>query len=151
MRPSRAMIPMELLAASISILVGLVGMTGWPPGIGTLYAALHSYGERYLWFVLLASPAVAMLGFGWLEWFSKELRMSPERVDRNARRRARASLLQLVSWIYGLKLLADANGAGWIGLLAVIMVVFLGWSYVENRRVQREIRNATTRYLAPGR
>lgn len=145
------MIPMEMLAASISFLAALVGGLGIPLGEGTLHSALAHGGEHLVWLVLLGAPSVALFILAAREWKMPQLKRNAAAVDNSCRWRSRAAGVQALSWIYGLKLLAAANGASWFGVLSAVMVVFLGWSYIENRRVRREIKHQTTAFMATGR
>lgn len=150
MKPSRAMIPLELLISTLSLLSAWLGAFAWPVKPGALYWLLAEHRENAVWFALLGLPAVALFVVSFREWHGAAL--GALELDRSCRLRARLVLLQGLSWVYGLKLLIVSGGAmGGVGALSIVMLIFCSWSYKENRRVRREIRTATVHFAATGR
>ena len=151
MKPSRGMIPMELLIACLSLSFALVGGLGWPPPEGPLYGLLVEKGQSVVWLVLLGTPAAVLAGLGAAEW-RRGRHWDVVRLDRSCCHRSWLVGIQGLCWLYGLylPLAAPWTNLRGIALISVVMMFFCAWSYVENRRVRREIRRETTSFLAPG-
>ena len=137
MKPSRAMIPGEILVSAIGLVLAVFGglVPGW------LNAVLMARGEAWVWMLLLGSASTACIGLGireHLEWKSWGL---VER-ERTARLRGRAVLWQGLCWMHAIYFGFD-YGAPLIGSIGVVCFSYCVWAYLENRRTCREIRYAT--------
>ena len=137
MKPSRAMIPGELLCSLLGCLLAWFGgvQTGW------LNSVLASRNENVLWLLLLGVPALVSMTFGlremlhWPKW-------NLAKREFTARWRGRAVLAQGVCWFYAIYFGFD-HGAELIGWIGIICFAYCVWAYLENRRTCREIRYAT--------
>ena len=137
MKPSRAMIPGEILASAIGLVLAIFG--GMVPG--WLHAVLTARGEDLVWMILLGSSATASLVLGVREYLYWRRWNLIER-ERTARLRGRAVLWQGLCWMHAIYFGFD-YGAPLIGSIGVVCFAFCVWAYLENRRTCREIRYAT--------
>lgn len=137
MKPSRAMIPGEIHCSLIGCVLAWFG--GLRPG--WLHVVLLSRDEALIWMVLLGVPSLVTLMLG-----LRELLLWPAwgliKREATARWRGRAILVQGLCWIYAVYFGFD-YGAELIGCIGLTCFAFCAWSYIENRRACREIRNAT--------
>lgn len=138
MKPSRAMIPGEILCSVIGLELAYFGgiYTGW------LHSVLAQRGGNFVWFVTLGVPAAMSLFLGVREMVFWQHWNFPHRMA-TARWRARSILLQGLCWLYAVYF-CFGEGIMLIGWLGVSCFAFCVWSYLENRRTCREIRYATT-------
>lgn len=141
MKPSRAMIPGEILCSLVGIVLAYFGgiYDGW------LHDVLNRREGAGAWLVMLGIPALAALYLGvreiwyWRHWGSI-------RQEQSARWRARAVLIQGLCQLYAVYF-CFVEGIDLIGSLGVVLFGFCAWSYLENRRTCREIRYATSAAL----
>lgn len=137
MKPSRAMIPGEILASSLGMVLAAFGgaIPGW------LHTVLASRGEDLVWMLLLGTSAMASLVLGVREFLYWKKWNLIER-ERTARLRSRAVLWQGLCWMHAVYFGFD-YGAPLMGSIGVVCFCFCVWAYLENRRTCREIRYAT--------
>lgn len=137
MKPSRAMIPGEILCS----LLGCV--LAWFGGIesGWLHSVLASRNESVLWLGMLGIPSLVSLVFGIRELFSWP-RWGLIKREATAKWRGRAVMGQGLCWLYAIYFGFD-HGALLIGWIGIVCFGYCVWSYVENRRTCREIHYAT--------
>lgn len=148
MKPSRAMIPGELFAAYVALAYAWAGAGGWPMTPGPIAHLVAAHANPVLWLALLGAPALLLIGVSGGEWFAHRracadctLRWSFDELARSALVRGRLCLALICGWLYLAKLtLQIPSGASAASLVAAGGVAFCVWFYVENRRVQREIR-----------
>lgn len=151
MKPSRAMIPAEISWAYIALSLAWSGANMWPFKITWLNEVLTKAGHDILWPVFIVIPAAGLMFFSGREyiasrWPSKDprKRWSLDRIESSARARGWLSLLLAFSFgymVYVLSIVGKHPNS--IMLIAVGGVVFTLWSWLENRRVQREYREHT--------
>lgn len=143
MKPSRAMIPLEIGCALTGIALALFGLLI----DGPFREVLAERNGVATWFFLLGMPAVVLCYEASREWFTHRWMNLAQR-ERSAVLRGRLVLTQALCWLYAVYVvLADQDQAD--DVIAIIGVVNFGlcmWSYWENRRVKREIRIQTTTY-----
>lgn len=137
MKPSRAMIPGEILCSLHGALLAWFG--GVQPG--WLHTVLEARGDAVAWLFMLGVPSWVQLFLAVREWIFWR-RWGVIAVERSARWRARAIMGQGLCWLYAIYFGFHA-GAFLIGWLGLIAFGFCCWSYLENRRSCREIRYAT--------
>ena len=137
MKPSRAMIPGEILCAVFGI---VFAWFGWAQ-MGWLKTVLESRGESVIWMALLGIPAMVTLIFDVREWMLWR-RWNLIKREQTARWRGRAVAAQGLCWLYAVYVGYD-YGAQLVGTLGIVCFGFCVWAYVENRRTCREIRYAT--------
>jgi hypothetical protein len=147
MKPSRGMIPLELLIASLSLCLASIGGLGWPAPSGALYDLLTLKGQALVWLLLLGGPAAVLFPVSLLEWCSG-IHWDVVRLDRSCRVRAALVGIQGLCLLYGVYLPLKSGGSlRGLALVTGILIVFCSWSYIENRRVRREIRSQTARFV----
>lgn len=128
MKPSRAMIPGEILCAALGLVLAYFGAAydGW------LHKVLSERGEEYWWMVLLGGPALIMLVLSTWEWFAGSTSNA-----KFAKWRGRMVAGQGLCWLYAVYFGFDGR-AELIGSIGAVGFGFCLWSYWENRRVTRE-------------
>lgn len=141
MKPARAMIPGEILCSLFAISLAWSGGGFWPFEPGLLYKILKATdGRNMLWAICLGVPAITLMTLSIREWICG-LSWTPHQVRVSSCFRGKMVLAMGLCWIYSLYLLGfHANGANSLLLQTIIASMYCGWSYVENRRVQREVR-----------
>lgn len=137
MKPSRAMIPGEILCS----LLGCV--LAWFGGIesGWLHSVLAARNESLIWLVLLGVPCLVSLVLGIRELLNWPTWGLVKR-EATARWRGRAVLWQGLCWFYAIYFGFD-HGALMIGWIGIVCFSYCVWSYLQNRRACREIHYAT--------
>lgn len=141
MKPSRAMIPGEILCSAIGLIMAWFGgmHDGW------LHAVLAARGEQWLWMALLGSSSLASMVLC-LREYTRWKTWGWVRLEQTARWRGRAVLWQGLCWLHAVYFGYD-YGAPLIGSIGSACFAFCVWAYLENRRTCREIRYATAAYI----
>jgi hypothetical protein len=163
----------EIGWAFVALSFAWSGMGGWPLEPSYLHRALERTGETVLWGVAIGIPALVLLVASLREywaiayppadpWRARARRWSILQIDRSARIRGRMCLVLAGSWAYMFKVMLElsvlqetANGVfEGVRANAIIPISLFGclcmfWSYLENRRVQRDVRKATGMFPAP--
>lgn len=146
MKPSRAMIPGEISWAFIALAFAWAGSGAWPLEPGPLYRMVAKHAHPWIWGALLGAPALVLMWVSAREWRAYCCRRVPRcwslhELEASARRRGRLCLALLAGWLYMLKIAGGAiHGTSATAAVAAGGIAFMLWFYVENRRVQREIR-----------
>lgn len=148
MKPSRAMIPGEISWAFIALAYAWAGAGAWPLQPGSLYYVVSRHAHPALWGLLLGVPALLLMLASAREWAAHfracgdyTQRWSVEELHRSAQLRGRLCLALIAGWGYMIKIAAGiTSGANATSVVALGGVLFMLWFYIENRRVQREIR-----------
>lgn len=151
MKPSRAMISGEMSWAFVALAFAWAGVTQG----SYLNRLLEQHAEPLLWGVLLAGPALVLMALSVREWIAHSSRRcwGIVELEASARWRGRLCLALIAGWLYMLKIAATfSSGANATSAVALGGVVFMLWFYIQNRRVQREIRVQTAQFgaAAPG-
>jgi len=136
---ARHMLPVEMLAALVSIALGLVAALGRGP----LYAALHGfapwlgYTQNFWWGVALLLGGTLLAGTALDEWrYGRG--WDKRRLVLAADIRCGAALALIVAHLsLAAALAVTGHAAALFGvmLIALILVLFLGWSAVMTRRL----------------
>ena len=136
MKPSRAMIPGEILCAAYGVAMAYFGGLhhGW------LHRTLVERGESVAWLLLLGIPAAALLVVAVREWTAPSIGLV--RREKFAKWRGKLVGVQGLCWLYAVYF-GITQGSSFIGTLGVIGFLFCTWSYWENRRSGREIRHSS--------
>jgi hypothetical protein len=145
MKPSRAMIPGEILCALFALSLAWSGGLSWPFDHGPLYRILAKGDQNVIWLLLMGTPSSALVVLSVREWIYGQ-KWNGRTVSISCYWRGKTVALMGISWLYAVYLIGQLT-VGISGLLvqSVCAAVFCGWSYVENRRVRREIHK---KYLA---
>lgn len=148
MKPSRAMISGELFVAYVALCYAWAGSGAWP-----LHAVPAASAHPMLLALLLGIPALALMAIAATEWVAHDVDQPDSWLERLALRfwrgdlqsadlRGKLCLTLLAGWLYMAKLtLSSSPGANASSLIAIGGVAFCLAFYLENRRVQREIRS----------
>jgi len=168
MKPSHRMLTGEIGWAFVALSFAWSGMGGWPLEPSYLHRALERTGETVLWGAAIGIPALVLLIASLREywaiahwWADARKRWSIVQIDRSVRIRGRMCLVLAVSWAYMFKVMLELSGleetangvfegvrANAIMPIALFGCLCMFWSYLENRRVQRDVRKATGRFTA---
>jgi hypothetical protein len=168
MKPSHRMLTGEIFGALVALSFAWSGMGGWPLEPSYLNRALERTGETVLWAVAIGIPALVLLVVSMREYWAiahppadTAKRWSIVEIDRSVRIRAWMCLAMSVSWAYMFKVMLElsvlretANGvfegvrANAIMPIALFGCLCMFWSWLENRRVQRDVRKATAVFPA---
>lgn len=168
MKPSHRMLTGELSWSLVALAFVWSGMGGWPFEPSYLHRALERQGETWVWCLVIGIPALVLLGASVREyWAIEQWNTDPVRrwtilqFDRSARIRSRCCLAMSASWAYMFKVMlelavlqATTNGvfegvrANAIMPVALFGCVCTFWFWLENRRVQRDVRKATSSFPA---
>lgn len=152
MKPSRAMITGEISWAWVAIAFAYVG-AGLPPfDESYLHLALDKRGIDWLWALAAGAPGLVLLYFSTREYLvyrfpptDPMLRWTMVEIDHSARVRGRASIALVFSWSYiTYASLTTSSRPSVVLPVAIGGAFFSLWFWVENRRVQRDIRKETT-------
>lgn len=165
MKPSRYMLTGEISWALIALAFAWSGMGGWPLAPSYLHRMLERQGNEVLWVLVIGIPALLLVFVSLREWIAHQRaardvrrRWSLVELDRSARIRGRLCLAMVASWAYMFKVMLagalagmfpngqaalDAPRANAILPIALFGAVCMLWFYLENRRVQRDVRKAT--------
>lgn len=152
LKPSRQMITGEISWAFIALAYAWSGSGGWPFEPGPLHRLVERSNSPVLWMIMMGLPGALLALLAMKEWLSNRCSVPYEerwgllKLEKSAIWRGRACLALLFSWFYMIKVILDgrsAEGANTSMAIAVGGVVFMGWFYVENRRVRRDVRNQT--------
>lgn len=157
MKPSRSMITGELSWAWIAFAFAWSGSGFWPFGDSYLYRVLGRQDLDELWSIAVGVPALLLMFFSLREYAAHRWppadpykRWSIVQLDQSARIRGRMCLALLFSWAYVVYVLTNTQARpSALILIALGGVLFMGWFWTENRRVQRDIRKQTTSFRAP--
>lgn len=138
MKPSRAMIPGEILCSLLGCVLAYFGgfHDGW------LHSTLDAKNEAALWLMLLGGPAIISFIACVREWFDWPVWNLLQR-EASVHWRARAILIQGLCWLYAVYV-SFGHEALLLGWISLICFAFCTWAYHENRRTSREIRYSKT-------
>lgn len=134
MKPSSAMIPGEIAVCAFGLVLAIFG------GLidGPLHTALLARHSALAWLLLLGAPALLMLWLDLREW-RRCSRWDMDARHRSARWRSKCALLQAFCWLFAVYFGFATDGAALVGFFGLVGGSYCAWSYVENRRVRREI------------
>lgn len=154
MKPSRMMITGELGWAWVAIVFAYVG-AGLPPfQMAYLHLALDKADVDWLWGFAVGAPGLALLVFALREYLAFrypsvdiQRRWTLVEIDRSARLRGRMNLALAFSWAYIIYANLQTSSRPSVVLpVAAGGIIFSLWFWVENRRVQRDIRKDTASF-----
>lgn len=158
MKPSRAMITGELSWAWVALSFAWSGSGLWPFESSYLHVTLDRRGQEWIWSLFVGVPAVALMIASAREWFSHcYFALAPTmrswsifQLDKSASVRGWLCLALAFSWLYVLYVMLTSTGRP-NAILPVALggLVFMIMFWLENRRVQRDIRKHTASFLAP--
>ena len=174
MKPSRYMLTGEISWALVALSFAWSGMGGWPMAPSYLSRMLERRGggmfvsEQVLWTVVIGVPALVLLFMSLREWWAHKRHIwTMAQIEQSSRIRGRMCLVMFVSWLYMFKVMLagavasmfpngvqmlDAPRANAMLPIALFGAVCMLWFWLENRRVQRDVRKATGVFPAyPGR
>lgn len=137
MKPSRAMIPGEILVSLQGLVLSYFGGV-YPGWLNTVLISRH---EDLWWLFLLGLPALLSLmvcAREMAQWRNFTLFQR----ENTAKWRGRAVLVQGLCFLYAVYFGFD-HGAPLIGCIGFICFAYCVWAYLENRRTCREIRYST--------
>ena len=148
MKPSRGMIPAEVVVSLFALSYAWLGGIAWPGEPGALFRLIYAKEGalgNVVWAFGLGLPAAFLVFFSLHEWWCwQRCRWTVFQHDFSATLRGRLVLCEGLAWAYMLHVLALSDKKlALLALHAGIGVVVCAWSYWENRRVRREIRYAT--------
>ena len=152
MKPSRAMIPAEISWAYIALAFAWSGAGFWPFSDSYLNRILEKHEWEWLWLVYMGIPALALMIVSGREHFAHKRGRCNTLIDMDAsaRLRGRLSLALCFSWIYAeYVLVVVQKRPSALLLIAAGGAFFMFYAWVENRRVQRDVRKQTGTYAAP--
>ena len=133
MKPSNRMLSGEIVASLFALGYALIALQ--PDGyLQKLLLRNDGWIGVLTWSLFIGIPAFTLLVVNVREW-SRPASM------QGAIWRSRLVLIQGLSWLYAVHIMVS-TGRGYSLLMvhAVVGVFFCAWSYIENRRVRREIR-----------
>ncbi len=168
MKPSHRMLTGEISWSLVALAFMWSGAGGWPFEPSYLHRALERQGETWLWCLVIGIPAAVLLWASIREYMviayppkDHKRRWTLIELDRSARIRSSCCLAMSASWAYMFKVMlelsvlkATANGifegvrANAIMPVALFGCVCTFWFWLENRRVQRDVRKATSSFPA---
>lgn len=160
MKPSRMMITGEISWAWVALAFAWSGSGIWPFDESYLNRILGRQEIDDLWAALVGVPALVLLYFSIREWVvhrwqspDPRKRWTMIQLDRSTRMRGRMCLALLFSWAYVIYVLVNTQAKpSALILVALGGAFFQGWFWLENRRVQRDIRKQTVSFpAAPAR
>lgn len=150
MKPSRAMIPAEVSWAYIALVFAWSGSGLWPFESSYLHKVLARDDGDTLWTVVIGLPAILLMiaslreyiAHRWPKWGRRNWSMID--MDISARIRGRLCFALAFSWAYVVyAVLMHVAGGLTVLSLALGGFAFMLFSWVENRRVQRDIKKQT--------
>ena len=163
MKPSHRMLTGEIGWALVALSFAWSGMGGWPLEPSYLHRALDRQGETWLWSLVIGIPALVLFVVSMREYWAiahppadPAKRWSIFQIDRSVRIRACMCLVTSASWAYMFKVMLELSvlrdtanhvfegvRANAIMPIALFGCLCMFWSWLENRRVQRDVRNKT--------
>jgi MFS family permease len=158
----------EIFGALVALSFAWSGMGGWPLLPSYLHRALDRTGETELWSIVIGIPALVLLVVSMREYWAiarppadPAKRWSLIQIDRSVRIRGRMCLVMAASWAYMFKVMLELSvlrdtanhvfegvRANAIMPIALFGCLCMFWSWLENRRVQRDVRKATGHFPA---
>lgn len=148
MKPSRQVIPAEVVVSLFALSYAWLGGIPWPEAASLFRFIARREGlvGNVAWALLLGGPALLLVSVSLREWYCwKRCRWTEAEHNLSALWRSRLVLTQLFSWLYMIHLAVVAERRLFLLTLhASIGAAVCGWSYWENRRVRREIRYSAT-------
>lgn len=168
MKPSHRMLTGEIFGSFVALSFAWSGMGGWPLEPSYLHRALERHDVTWLWSTVIGIPALVLLAVSLREYFAfthppvdPARRWSIWQIERSARIRAWMCLAMSASWAYMFKVMVElsvlretANGvfegvrANAILPIALFGCLCMFWFWLENRRVQRDVRKHTAVFPA---
>lgn len=158
MRPSRMWLVAEIYGALIAIAFAWVGSGFWPFQNAYLFNALDRADLDNIWTISIGVPALFLLVASSREFIAHRWpspnpmsRWNLVTLDESARYRGWAAFGLMFSWIYMFYAIAKiSNRPSAVMPLALLGAIFMGLSWLENRRVQRDCKKQTGAYPAAG-
>lgn len=156
MKPSRAFITGEISWAYVALAFAWSGIGWWPFENAYLAYVLDRREWSWIWCVAMGVPGAALMiaslrehiAFRWPDP-NPMRRWSMIQIDKSARLRGRLCLTLAFSWLYAFYVLTVVTKRpGAFLLIAVGGCAFMLAAWVENRRVQRDIRKQTSSFPA---
>jgi hypothetical protein len=151
MKPSRQVIPVEIMVSLFALSYAGYGSIPWPEATPLFKFIFSREGwiGIFTWAIIVGIPPFWLMLVSGREWlFCKKHRWGPFEIDASATLRGRLVVTQMASWLYLLHLafLSPSRKPMLIIIHAMIGAVICAWSYWENRRVRREIKRSTAAY-----
>lgn len=147
------MITGEMSWAWIALSFAWAGSGIWPFDGSHLHQVLDRRGLDEIWALFVGLPAAALLYFSSREWVAHcaarngfAAAWSVIENARSAKWRARLCMTLTFSWMYVFYALVSAHNNKPSALIPVALggVVFMLMFWLENRRVQRDIRKSSS-------
>jgi hypothetical protein len=160
MTPSHRMLTGEMSWSLVALSFVWSGLGGWPFVESYLHLVLERNGETWVWSLVIGIPALVLLATSVFEYWA--ISHPPEdpakrwticELERSARARAWCCLAMCASWAYMLKVMLELAvpretaywGLGGVRANAIMPIALFGclcmfWFWLENRRVQRDVR-----------
>ena len=151
MKPSRAMIMAEISWAYVALCFAWAGAGIWPFDDAYLNRVLERHDWEVLFAVFMGVPAVALMIAAAKEHFlhKRGLCNTMIAMDASARLRGRLALILAFSWLYAeYVLVVVQRRPSALMLIAAGGFFFMTYAWVENRRVQRDVRKQTGTFAA---
>lgn len=147
LRSSRGMLSGEMSWAFISFCVSIAA-SGAPIFRGTMHLLFGGKGPQ-AWAIAMCAASMCLFVAAFREWLAhryacwrKKIGWTTEDTNESANVRAWCCGVLLPTWWYLAKIVVDhLGGLPVVSMLSFGASAFLAWSFVENRRVRREIRN----------
>lgn len=151
MKPSRAMISGEISWAWVALAFAWSGSGLWPFAESYLHMVLDKRDLDEIWCAAIGIPSTLLMVASTREWIAHRWpsldplkRWTIQQLDNSARLRGRMCLALLFSWVYVTYiLLRTSSRPSAITPVAIGGALFMLWFWIENRRVQRDIRKQT--------
>lgn len=152
------MITGELSWAWIALSFAWSGSGVWPFADSYLHAALDKRDLDWVWSVFVGAPAALLLIFSAREWLSHcSQRVGLARqwtifqLERSAMVRGRLCLALVFSWLYVFYVISTSPSSRPSAITPVAAggAFFMLMFWLENRRVQRDIRKHTASFIVP--
>lgn len=139
------MIFAEISWAYLAMCFAWAGAGFWPFEHAYLNRVLVRHEWEWLWLVFMGIPAVALMVASLREHYAhKHRRMTIVDMDRSARLRGRLCLALAFSWTYAeYVFIVVQSRPSALMLVAAGGVFFMSFAWIENRRVQRDVRKQT--------
>lgn len=151
MRPSRAMITGELSWAWFALTFAWAGSGLWPFHGSYLHRVLDNADMDVVWSFLIGLPAGALMFFSAREWLAHCRQRTSGRpqwtmvqLDHSVRLRGWLCFALAFSWLYVIYIMLLTSPRSPLTMIAAGGVFFMLMFWVENRRVQRDIKKQTS-------